>query len=80
MRNYDPGNIAWPTVSVTLQMGSQGATNTLPPVTLTDSEITSVDHLGQPWNGPAAYPYVPSQDIAILSNSDYGIVQVSCIS
>jgi hypothetical protein len=67
-------------VRVTVQFGLQGITTTLKPVTLRAGEITGVVHLGLPWKGPSPYPYIPSNDIAIISNSSYGVTLAKCIS
>ncbi len=67
-------------VTVTLQFGLQGATSALAPIVLTTGEITSAENLGQVWTGTVPYPYVPSNDIAILTNSSYSIEDASCVS
>lgn len=78
----DVTNVLTPTcqkVRVVISVGVQGTQSTLPAVVLPIGIITSIESLGQQWTGTRPYPYVTSNEIAVLSNSSYEISAATCV-
>jgi hypothetical protein len=64
------------TLELVYVFGSQGAFETLPPFLASAGAVVTYE--GDPWEGPAPYPYPESDEIVVLKNSKYLLDTAKC--